>query len=171
MNRLRKTSFLEQLMEKIKLPRQLGPHEIHVCNVRAKYGSYQIIIGPAEKQVGAPKGTEKRSIEINGALPHMYVSEHRIRLTPSKEQIEGHLKGCVVLQDLTVHLKDPMGDGKQIAPKEARSGIYCKEKINMAGEAGTKELEAMEKDGTLIRKTYQIIQKDILNTLRGNRNF
>ena len=31
--------------------------------------------------------------------------------------------------------------------------------------------EAMEKDGTLIRKTYQIIQKDILNTLRGNRNF
>lgn len=159
---MKQNLFLEQLMGLVKLPRELGPHEIHVFNVQAKYGNYQIIIGPSDK-----KAKQNRSIEINGELPHLYVSAHQIRPIPSSQQVQHHLKDCIMMRNLVIHLKDPWGDGKHLEELNSRNCIHCKEQINFAGEEGIKTLQQMQQSGTLAKATYRIVQEDILDTLRG----
>ena len=156
-------SFLEKLMERVRLSPNLPPNEVHVFNVHASYGHYQIVIGPAEKifQNKHPM----RPIEINGAIHHLFVTKNQIAPHPSSKQIHDNLKGCVIMRDLTIHLKDPTGTGRKVEKGAKESQLVAREKINLAGPDGEKFMKRMEHTGRLLQDTYKIVQEDILSAL------
>ena len=55
-------SFIEKLIERVRLDPDFPANEVHVFNVHAAYGHYQVIIGPAPKNHG-------HSLEISGVMP------------------------------------------------------------------------------------------------------
>jgi len=156
-------SFLERLMERVRLAADLPPNEVHVFNVHASYGHYQIIIGPAEKVLRRHR--RNRQVEINGALHHLFVTKNHIAPHPTHKQIHDNLKGCIIMRDLTLHIKDPTGSGRKLAVGNKQDAILAREKINLAGPAGDKFLKRMEQTGKLAKDTYKIVQEDILNAL------
>lgn len=155
-------SFVRKLMERVKLDPNLNPNEVHVFNVHAAYGHYQVIIGPADKVARQSNG---RPVEINGSLHHLFVSKNHITPHPSHHQIQNNLKGCVIMRDLTVHMKDPTGTGRKLDARTRQSALLVREKINLAGQDGEKFLKRMGHTGKLAKDTYKIIQEDILNAL------
>ena len=156
-------SFVKKLMERVKLDPNLNPNEVHVFNVHAAYGHYQVIIGPADKV--AKHNSNNRPIEINGSLHHLFVSKNHITPHPSHNQIQNNLKGCVIMRDLTLHMKDPTGAGRKLDAQTRQNALYVREKINLAGNDGDKFLKRMENTGKLAKDTYKIVQEDILNAL------
>ena len=155
-------SFMEQLLAHIQLPRELGPDDIHVVNVHARYGTYQIIIGPAHQK--------NRPIDINGELHHLYIYPNRVRTMPTAQQTRDHLKGCIILRNLVLHLKDPNGDGKHLDPKKIRHCIFCKDSINLSGDEKPMWMKEMEETGKLALSTYHIVQEDILRSFSQPKN-
>lgn len=156
-------SFLEKLIQRIRLSPNLPPNEVHVFNVHAAYGHYQIIIGPAEK-IQKSKNP-KRPVEINGNMHHLFVTKNHVSAHPSHKQIHDNLKGCIVMRDLTLHLIDPTGSGHKLDGKTKVGGITAREKINLAGDEGNRFLNRMLHTGKLAKDTYKIVQEDILNAL------
>ncbi len=150
-------SFVKELLERISLPRELGPNEIHVVNVHAQYGTYQIIIGASHKK--------ERSVEINGELHHLYVFPSQVRAIPTSQQVRDNLKGCMILRHLVLHLKDPKGDGVHLEPEKIRNSIFCKDTINLTEDEAPAWMKEMQETGRLAISTYRIVQEDILKTL------
>lgn len=159
------TSFLEKLIEIVHLNPDLPQNEVHVFNVHASYGHYQIMIGPASKILQNKKGHPQRHLEINGAMHHLFVTKNHVAPHPTHYQIHNNLKGCIILRDLSVHIKDPTGFGKKLMPEIKQHAVECREKINLAGQEGDKFLKRMELTGRLAKDTYKIVQEDILNAL------
>lgn len=160
-------SFLEKLMERVRLSPDIPPNEVHVFNVHASYGHYQVVIGPAEKLVR--NGKPARPLEINGAIHHLFVTKNHITPHPSSKQIHDNLKGCVIMRDLTIHLKDPTGSGRKIDKGDHQSQMVAREKINLAGLDGDKFVKRMEHTGRLLKDTYKIVQEDILSALENKQ--
>ena len=156
-------SFLERLLERVRLSPNLPPNEVHVFNVHASFGHYQIIIGPAEKMLQG--GHPHRPLEINGALHHLFVTKNHVAPHPTQKQIHDNLKGCIIMRDLSLHIKDPNGSGRKVEGKNKQEAIYAREKINLAGTEGEKILKRMENTGKLAKDTYKIVQEDILSAL------
>lgn len=154
-------SFVLHLLELGKAGAIPQKHEVKVFDVHASYGHYQIMIGGKH---------HPNSLEINGAMHHLFVTKSKVTPHPSHHQIQGNLKGVIVLRDLTIHLDDPTGSGKKLAPNSKQGTICAKEKINMAGPEGEQILKRMELTGKLAKETYKIIQEDILNAL-ANKQF
>ena len=150
-------SFIENLKRQMKHLRRMKPDEVHVFTINANYGRYQIIIGPG-------KGHQRRNLEINGNIHHLFISPKNITPNPSSAQIHGNLKDTVILRDLNVHLVDPCGDGKKLSMKKCDS--HPRELINLAGKRGKTLLSKVELNGRLSRVAYRIIQDDILRSLR-----
>lgn len=157
-------SFVKKLMERVKLSPDSTPNEVHVFDVHAAYGHYQVIIGPADK-VAKQSNSNNRPVEINGSLHHLFVSKNHITPHPSHHQIHNNLKGCIIMRDLTVHMKDPTGTGRKLDSQTRNNALSVREKINLAGQDGEKLLKRMENTGKLAKDTYKIIQEDILNAL------
>lgn len=156
-------SFLEKLIQRVKLSPDLPPNEVHVFHIHAAYGHYQVMIGPAEKLL---KGRHlKRPVEINGAMHHLFVAKNHVAPHPTHRQIHNNLKGCIIMRDLTVHIMDPTGSGKKINGGSRQHAIEAKEQINLAGPEGTNMLKRMTLTGQLAKDTYKIVQEDILNAL------
>lgn len=160
-------NFLEKLMERVQLAEKMDPNEVHVFNVHASYGHYQITIGPVEK-VLQQRGSH-RPVEINGAMHHLFVTKNHIAPHPTHQQIHNNLKGCVIMRDLTLHLKDPTGSGKKIDPASRTRAIEAREKINLAGEKGNEMLKKLTYTGKLAKDTYKIVQEDILTALTNKQ--
>ncbi|MBI4124736.1 MAG: hypothetical protein HY466_02250 [Deltaproteobacteria bacterium] len=164
------TSFLEKLMERVHLDPNLPPNEVHVFNVHASFGHYQVIIGPAAKVLQRKREMAgNRALEINGAMHHLFVTKNHVTPHPSHRQIHNNLKGCIILRDLTVHIKDPTGKGIKVAKEQRDHAVECREKINLAGNDGEKFLKRMELTGRLAKDTYKIVQEDILNALANKQ--
>ena len=161
-------SFLEKLMERVRLSPDLPPNEVHVFNVHASYGHYQIVIGPAEKIIKNGKHVA-RPLEISGAIHHLFITKNHIAPHPSSRQIHDNLKGCVIMRDLTIHLKDPTGSGRKVDKGNHQSQLAAREKINLAGDEGEKFVKRMEYTGRLLKDTYKIVQEDILSALENKQ--
>jgi len=144
-------NFIKQLMDLLKIA-QLKPNEVHTFQIRAGLGSYEVLIGP------------QKQIEVNGEIPHLIITPEGIVPTPSKAQIQKHLKGCVIIKNLVLHLKDPTGQGSELEKNGAQL-LLAREKINLAGEEGARKLQELEGGGKLLTTAYQLIQQDILKAL------
>lgn len=163
-------SFLEKLADRVRLDPNLPPNEVHVFNVHAAYGHYQVIIGPASKVMHRKKeAILHRPLEINGAMHHLFVTKNHVTPHPSHRQVHNNLRGCIILRDLTVHLKDPTGGGHKVEKAVQKYAVECREKINLAGQEGDKILKRMEWTGKLAKDTYKIVQEDILNALANKQ--
>lgn len=160
-------NFLEKLMERVQLAEKMDPNEIHVFNVHASYGHYQITIGPVAKVLQQRRS--HRPVEINGAMHHLFVTKNHIAPHPTHQQIHNNLKGCVIMRDLTLHLKDPTGSGRKVDPVNRTRAIEAREKINLAGEKGNEMLKKLTYTGKLAKDTYKIVQEDILTALTNKQ--
>ncbi|OGQ04480.1 MAG: hypothetical protein A3F82_03945 [Deltaproteobacteria bacterium RIFCSPLOWO2_12_FULL_44_12] len=160
-------TFLKKLMEMVKLAPNLPPNEVHVFNVHASYGHYQIIIGPAEKVL--KRNRLQRSLEINGALHHLFITKNHVMPHPTHNQIHNNLRGCIIMRDLTLHLKDPTGAGRKLETGNQKNAVLAREKINLAGNDGEKLLKRIEVTGKLAKDTYKIVQEDILTALANKQ--
>jgi len=157
--------FIEQLKGVVESLKDMKPNEMHVLTVHANYGNYEIVIGPEN-----PQGHHHRSLEINGEIHHLFISPEEISPHPSKLEIHEKLKHTVIMQDLTVHLRDPHGDGAHAMGHNGDTqGVLPRGMINMAGEDGEELLHNVEENGELNDITYHIIQEDILGALSKQR--
>ncbi|MBU4484412.1 hypothetical protein KKA47_03215 [bacterium] len=166
---MEKRSFLKMLMESNLSLKKMAPNEIHIFNINANYGHYQISIGPEYsanelRKLGLPK--RSRPIEINGEMHHLFVSQSGVNPIPSKEQVDSNLKNTVILKDLIIHIQDKKGDGSSISIQKMNfDGVRPRNNINLAGEEGTKLIEKIQRSGTLNKEAYKIIQEDILKSV------
>ncbi len=158
-------SFIEQLKGVVESLKDMKPNEMHVLTVHANYGNYEIVIGPEDLE-----GQHRRSLEINGEIHHLFISPDEISPHPSKVEIHEKLKHTVIMQDLTIHLHDPSGDGTHAMGHDGTSqGVMPRGMINMAGEEGEELLHNIEANGELNDITYHIIQEDILGALNKQK--
>jgi hypothetical protein len=158
--------FLGELRELVSRLRKMKPGESHVFSINASYGHYQLVVGPG------PKGgrMEMRPIEINGEIHHLFVTPRSISALPSRAQVEENLKDTVIVRGLSIHLCDPKGDGRHLAPGNgAGNGIHAREYINLAGSSGEKLIDDVERSDDLSLEAYRIVQEDILRALRERR--
>lgn len=162
-------SFLKKLVERVKLNPNFPPNEVHVFNVHASYGHYQVIIGPSPKVLQKKRQRLERSVEINGVMHHLFVTKNNVMPHPTHRQIHNNLKGCIIMRDLTLHLKDPNGSGRGLASGNKEHAVEFREKINLAGAEGDQVLEKMRTTGKLAKDTYKIVQEDILNALMNKQ--
>ncbi len=161
-------AFIEQLQESISSLKHMKPDEMHVITVHANYGNYEIVIGPELKN--APEGKHLRPIEINGEIHHLFISPEAIAPNPSKRQVDDKLKHTVIMQDLSVHLRDAKGDGRHASGRNGSgAGVLPRGMINMAGAEGEALLDKVAASNKLNDITYKIIQNDILQALHKRR--
>jgi len=153
-------SFIENLTWQMKSLKRMKPGDVHVFTINATYGRYQIVIGPL-------MDNHCRSVEINGEIHHLFVSPKSISPNPSKRQVRSNLKNTVIMNELLIHLRDPLGDGKHLSIKQ--SDAHPREYINLAGKKGQILLNKVESSGRLTSAAYKIIQEDILRSLRKER--
>lgn len=168
MNRRRSHErFLDKLKEAIRSLKEMKPGEVHVFNINASYGRYQVVIGPegAEARKGAK---EARPIEINGEIHHLFVSPGAVRIHPSRRQVNHYMQDTVIMRDLSIHIVDPEGGGEKLARSD-RNGMRARECINLAGNEGQKIIERTEQDGRMMMAAYRIVQQDILKALKDKR--
>ncbi|MFH1653625.1 MAG: hypothetical protein ABIE74_06180 [Pseudomonadota bacterium] len=155
-----KRRFMDELEKKIEAFSHMQPGTTHVFNVHAKYGNYQIIISAApSKEI-----SDHSSVEIKGEIHHLFLSDHGMQTTPTREQISHNLKGMLILQGLKVDFKNPNGDGRDLHAEHVED-VKPQEIINMAGNGGDEIYKHAMEDGTIRHATYEIIQKDILHAL------
>lgn len=158
-------SFLEQLKQVVSELKEMKPNEMHVITVHANYGNYELVIGPENE--GVTNEEHHRSVEINGEIHHLFISPNSISPNPSQEQIHEKLKHTVIMQDLSIHLKDKDGDGEHaISHNGSAQGVMPRGLINMAGKEGEDMIHKVEESGELNDITYRIIQEDILHALK-----
>jgi len=161
-------AFLAQLKRTVSSLNKMKPEDMHVLTVHANYGNYEIVIGPEMGEEGSVG--RHRELEINGEIHHLFISGNTITPNPSHEQIHDKLKDTVIMQDLSVHLKDLKGDGHHaIGSNGSKRGVMPRGMINMAGSRGEELIHEIEENGELDDITYQIIQEDILNALEKRK--
>lgn len=164
------TSFLEQLREVVAELKEMKPNEMHVITVHANYGSYELVIGPEDQEIRRDI-EHHRPVEINGEIHHLFISPESISPNPSRNQIHDKLRHTVIMQDLSIHLRDDDGDGEHAhANNGSTSGVMPHGLINMAGEEGEELIHQVEESGQLNDDTYHIIQDDILHALKREKN-
>lgn len=161
-------AFLEQLKHTVSALNEMKPGDMHVLTVHANYGNYEIVIGPEVPE--SDSGKRHRELEINGEIHHLFITEDTITPNPSHEQIHDKLKDTVIMQDLSVHLRDTNGDGEHaVGNNGSKRGVMPRGMINMAGHRGEELIHKIEENGELDDITYQIIQDDILHALEKRK--
>jgi hypothetical protein len=167
--RRREQAFFDELMKATRSLGKMKPNEVHVLSVNANYGRYEIIIGPQSRE-SSEGGYSRHPIEINGQIHHLFISSHKLRALPSKNQILRNLKDTVIVRDLSVHFRDPWGDGHHLDKSNGGdNGIQFREYINLAGNEGEDLIHEAEHSDRLSLEAYRIIQKDILHALKERR--
>lgn len=151
--------FLEQLKRHVKSLKEMKPDDVHVISVNANFGHYQIVIGPERKDED-----RNREIEISGEIHHLFISEESVSAHPTKQQMMKNLKDTVIMRDLTIHIKDPAGDGKHLTPEDESSGLHARECINLAGDEGDQMIFDAEHSPKMSLEAYQIVQEDIIHS-------
>lgn len=157
-------SFVAQLRQGLRSLKFGKRGEMHILNINANYGHYQIVIGPMRRRRGAEK-LNSHPIEIHGEIHHIFLSPHAVRVHPSKRQMMKNMKDTVIVRDLTVHIHDPKGDGRHISAL-GENDLRAREYINLAGRAGEHLLEEARHSRNFSMATYRIIQTDIISALR-----
>lgn len=159
----RKKKFIDELREVVISLKRMKPNDVHIIHVRASYGNYQLVIGPT----GPGRKKELRPIEINGNLHHLFISPEKVTANPTHRQVENYMRDTVIMRDVTIHILDSAGEGKEISASRGHlSPVLAKEYINLAGPDGDSMLKIKEMNGELTKAAYHIIQSDILHTLR-----
>lgn len=159
MKKKKREGFSEQLKERIRALK-LKEGDVHVFNIHAEYGNYQVIVGGEEGM--HEKGED--GIEIKGEVHHLFLSDKGLQVIPTREQVGNNLKGMLVLRALQVHLKDSAGDGEHL---DARvHDVDPKEIINLAGDSGENMMKKAMAESQFYEQAYKIIQMDILNSLK-----
>lgn len=162
----RQQRFFEELKTIVRSLQHMKPEEVHIIQVRANYGTYQIVIGP---ESALAFNRHARPLEIRGEIPHLFMTPDQITPIPSNHQIAQHMKDTIIMRGLTVHILDEQGDGEHITRSDGESeAVKVREYINLAGDKGKKMLQKVESQGLLPKATYGIIQEDILHSLRTN---
>jgi hypothetical protein len=162
-------SFLEQLKRTISSLEDMKPDDVHVLTVHANYGNYEIVIGPENHHGG--ENDHSRSVEINGEIHHLFITPDDVTPNPSHNQVHDKLKNTVIMQNLSVHLRDDDGDGEHaVGSSGSKHGVEPRGMINMAGAEGEEIVHEMEESGKLNDITYHIIQEDILHALDKRRS-
>lgn len=165
--------FYKRLIEGNVELQKMGPKEVHIFNIYANYGHYQVAIGPEytpeeAKRLNVPLHT--RPVEINGEIHHLFISKDGVSPLPSKKQVDSNLKNTIILKDLSIHIKDKKGDGSSIEINKLNfDGVHAKENINLAGRDGERLMHKMEDSGSLNKTTYKIVQDDILNFIEAKK--
>ena len=164
----KKHTFFEALREAVKPLGSMKPGEVHVLSINANYGHYEITIGP--RGVGNSRGADRCVIEIDGKIHHLFISPHTVRAIPSKHQVKENMKDTIIANNLTVHIVDPMGDGKHVKLNgNGDNGIHFKDVINMAGPVGEKIIAEAEHSKQMSMAAYRLIQRDILHALKEKK--
>lgn len=160
----RNKEFLKQLFEEVAKIKKMRPKEMHTISINANYGHYEIVIhgDDAKKKMHRP-------IEILGEIHHLFVSPGQLRTYPSSKQSMANLKDTVIARGLTVHLHDPLGDGKHLEHRSDGNGMDAKEFINLAGEIGEKLIWEARHDDKMSLEAYHIIQQDIIKALKEHK--
>jgi len=175
----RSKMFLQELRNLIGALKHMKPGETHVLSINANYGNYQLVIRPKlskaregqELRNGDEQEGDARTIEINGEIHHLFATPAELRTHPSKEQIIDNLKDTVIMRGVSIHLKDPKGDGEHLnALTEEENGLHAREYINLAGNKGEDIIDRVESDDEISYETYQLIQKDIIAALKKDQD-
>lgn len=151
--------LFQKLREVVSPLKNIKENEVHILNIRANYGNYQVIIAPSKE------AANKHKLEINGQIHHLFVSPDRISAKPSELQVKHHMKDTIILRDLNVHLVDK---GRTHKPETAagwKHAVEVREKINLAGKEGSNLLQNIESNGKLSKAAYDIIEEDIIQAL------
>jgi hypothetical protein len=136
---------------------QLRPDEVVIFNVQGSYGNYQVKVGALNKEDGS------RSIEINGRIHHLFVSNECVRPIPSHEDVKHNMRGTIIMNDISVELFDGSGQGMNVVIEPQRPHkLHPSRHINLAGDSGKKYLNDFESSQKMADETYQIVQEDIL---------
>lgn len=155
-----KNTFPKLVMRREHL--HLSRNQVAVFNVNGNYGSYQIKIGPADG------GRNCRPIEISGRIHHLFVYENHVRPLPTSDEVNSNLQKTVVMNDVSIHLVDKDGKGMTVRIKNPLvDGVHARKNINLAGKDGDKMMSHLEASGQLANETYQIVQEDILRSLKA----
>lgn len=144
----------------------MKPGERHVISINANYGHYQLVIGPSPAR---EKAASSRPIEISGEIHHLFVSPRKISPYPTQNQVTDNLKDTVIMRGLSIHLRDPQGDGSHLAEAEESNGMHAREYINLAGKDGDHLIKEVQSSSTMRMEAYHIIQRDILNALKEHK--
>jgi hypothetical protein len=164
----KREKFIDELKKAVDELMGMKPGEIHVLSVNANYGRYEIVIGP--KGNAGKTNTEERPIEINGEIHHLFLTPRNISAMPSQNQIMDNLKDTVIVRGLSIHIRDPKGDGEHVAHGgNGDNGIHIHEYINLAGDRGKNLIHNAEHDEMMSLAAYQIIQEDILQALKEKK--
>ena len=150
-------AIINKLREVLPPLKKMKANEVHVINLRANFGRYQIIISAEEN--------DKRSLEINGQIHHLFLSPEKITANPSSNQVRDHMKDTVIMRDIDIHIVDKQGSGDIKAGKGWKEAVEAKELINLAGEQGQIILDEAKQAGHLPKAAYEIIEKDIIHAL------
>ncbi len=180
MKRKRKSKvFLQELRNLIDALKNMKPGETHVLSINANFGNYQLVIGPqprrrrpsSRSKQGSKQSEDARAVEINGQIYHLFATPVEVRAHPSKEQILDNLKDTVIMRGVSIHLKDPKGDGMHLkALPNRENGLHAREYINLAGNKGARIIDRVEHDEEISFETYQLIQEDILTSLKKHKD-
>ncbi|MBI4237432.1 MAG: hypothetical protein HY696_03305 [Deltaproteobacteria bacterium] len=136
----------------------------------ANFGHYRVRIGPVgptEPNGDTTATPQRRPIEIDATLDHLYVEGVEVSPLPTRHAIDQHLKTTVILHGVQIHIHDPDGAGYTISltPPHAPE-LRVTHTINLAGDDGTRRLNNLQQTGDLARKAYGIVQRDLLQTLK-----
>jgi hypothetical protein len=156
-------AFIDQLRDAVSSLKEMKPGAVHILSVNARYGRYQIEIGP-EKEGGPPRKRHGRSIEITGEIHHLFVSESAVRANPSRKQLRDNMRDTVIMKDLAIHVVDPDGRGDHLA-RQAQNSVQARECINLAGDDGADMIEEAKSGKRITMEAYRIAQEDILRAL------
>lgn len=163
--------FIRQLKKVVDELKKMKPGEVHVLNVHASYGHYQIVIGP-EALPHKRDEASSRPIEINGEVHHLFISPHAVRAFPSKKQMLANMKDTVIMRELCIHMKDPKGDGNHLEAQEGDDNrIRVRECINLAGDKGEEMIEKAASSKNISMATYRIVQQDIIKALKERKKY
>ena len=141
----------------------LQPNTTHHLDLKGQFGEYRVIIGPLPQNKKFPI-----PVEIIGEIHHLCISPNSVMPNPSKKDIENHLKDCSILNDITVHFEDSIGNFDGVLERRVVNQVHPKSEINFCGEEGKKRVHQMTTTGLLAQETYNIIQEDILKRLVGS---
>jgi len=161
--------FVERLISSCLKSKQLEERGIYIFNVIAKYGSYQVIIGPEYTKEEARKlglMPHTRKLTINGSIYNLFINKDKVSAIPDEREISKDLNGSIIMRNIHVHIVDPDGKGKEaMGMKNDRSKVIAHQKINLAGEDGRELLVRYQSTGRLFSEIYKIVQEDIIRSM------
>lgn len=164
-------TFFTRLRKVAPKVNHLAAKETIQLTVRGTYGTYELAIGPEYSYTECKQANMRlhsRPMTLRGNLAHLFLADEKILPHPPRQHVANRMKATVIIRDVAVNIQDGDGDGTLMHHEPmSPEAIQIQQAINLAGERGLSNLSLAQQDGTLTQAAYQIIQDDIIASLRS----